>query len=111
MWRQFIRHKLGLDVKDKGKALKIKQRLAMLYGFIGWNCFGITFYLLVKNKMPSDPAERRSAYKMLSGTSTGNMHVYQVTGLKLKEFDVKFSPEEENNTTEIEKETTKVDEH
>lgn len=43
--------------------------------------------------------------------STGNMHVYQVTGLKLKEFDVKFSPEEENKITEIEKETTKVDEH
>jgi len=52
-----------------------------------------------------------SVYKTLSGTSTGNMHVYQVTGLKLKEFDVKFSPEEENKTTEIEKETTKVDEH
>lgn len=52
-----------------------------------------------------------SAYKSMSGTSTGNMHVYQVSGLKLKEFDVKFSPEEENKTTEIEIETTKVDEH
>lgn len=62
MWRQFIRHKLGIDVKDKRKALQIKQRLAMLYGFIGWNCFGITFYLLVKDKIPSDPAERSTPF-------------------------------------------------
>lgn len=97
-------------MKDKRKALQFRQRLALLYGIIGWNCFGITFYLLLKDRIPSDPAERRNAYKLLSGTST-NMHVYQVTGLNLKEFDVKFSPEEENKTTEIEKETTKVDEH
>lgn len=39
------------------------------------------------------------------------MHVYQISGLKLKEsFDVTLSPKEENESTEIEKETTKVDE-
>lgn len=62
MWRQFIRHKLGIDVKDKRKALRIKQRLAIFYGFIGWNCFGITLYLLLKDKIPSDPAERSTPF-------------------------------------------------
>lgn len=51
------------------------------------------------------------SYKHLTGMPN-NMHVYQASGLKLvKEFDVVLNSGEENGTTEIEKETIKVDKH
>lgn len=52
-----MQYKYG-SIKDKHKALQIKQRLSLLYAFIGWNCFGILFYLILKSKMPTDSTER-----------------------------------------------------
>lgn len=58
MWKQIILQKLGIDIKDKHKALQIKHRLSLLYAFLGWNCFGILFYVLLKEKTPTDSVER-----------------------------------------------------
>ncbi|KAL6256121.1 hypothetical protein P5V15_012244 [Pogonomyrmex californicus] len=63
-------------VKTKEQALFFRQRLAILYAFIGWNSFGVILYMLLKKEMPEDDTERRMAYSLLS--SSGNLHVYQL---------------------------------
>ncbi|KAL6256122.1 hypothetical protein P5V15_012244 [Pogonomyrmex californicus] len=68
-------------VKTKEQALFFRQRLAILYAFIGWNSFGVILYMLLKKEMPEDDTERRMAYSLLS--SSGNLHVYQLEGMKL----------------------------
>lgn len=112
MWRKVIMNYLGIkEVKDKYRAVRIRKNLSILYAFLGWNCFGVIFYILIKDKIPIDKTERRQAYKNLTGVPD-NVHVYQFSGLKfIKEFDVTNNAENEKETTEIEKTTVKVNEH
>ncbi|CAL1687391.1 unnamed protein product [Lasius platythorax] len=111
MWRRFAQHFFGPKVKDKHRAFRTRQRFSMLYAFIGWNCFGVTFYLFLKDKMPTDSVERRKSYRLLTGVPD-NVHVYQIQGLKLtNEFDITYNDKKEEETGEIEKATAKADEH
>lgn len=94
-------------VKNKQQAQHAKQRLALVYGFIGWNAFAVIFYSIMKERLPEDSAERSmyrrfldvwfckkkrnknnlffagKTYSRLTGTSS-NVHVYQVTGMTVK---------------------------
>lgn len=45
-------------IRTKQDALYFRQRLAIIYAIVGWNCFGVMFYMLVKDKIPKDPKER-----------------------------------------------------
>lgn len=109
MWKKYIQHLLGIDTKDKQRAIRIRRRLSILYAFLGWNCFGLAFYVILKDKIPTDSTERRKSYRLLTGVPD-NMHVLQVSGLKVtKEFDINYKNEEEKEAAEIEKATTKVE--
>lgn len=50
------------DVKGKEKAIRTRERLALIYAFIAWNSFGIMFYMLLKNRIPTDPVERSMSF-------------------------------------------------
>ncbi|XP_029669702.1 uncharacterized protein LOC115239360 [Formica exsecta] len=109
MWKKYIQHLLGIDTKDKQRAIRIRRRLSIFYAFLGWNCFGLAFYVILKDKIPTDSTERRKSYRLLTGVPD-NMHVLQVSGLKVtKEFDINYKNEEEKEAAEIEKATTKVE--
>lgn len=59
MWRKVIMNYLGIkEVKDKYRAVRIRKNLSILYAFLGWNCFGVIFYILIKDKIPIDKTER-----------------------------------------------------
>jgi len=45
-------------MKNKNEALYIKQRLSIIYAIVGWNMFGIVFYMLLKNKIPENSKDR-----------------------------------------------------
>ncbi|XP_011155532.1 uncharacterized protein LOC105192943 [Solenopsis invicta] len=97
------------QVRNKQDALHIRRRLSLLYAFMGWNAFGVLFYIIMKDRIPEDSKERRIAYGLLSGMSS-NIHVYQVSGLTLtNDFDLKSSQEEKKS--ENENTTTKTDDH
>ncbi|XP_018405767.1 PREDICTED: uncharacterized protein LOC108782100 [Cyphomyrmex costatus] len=91
--RWFMKKKI-----TKHEAHNLRNRLSIIYAFVGWNLFGILFYTIANDKLPEDPEKRRRAYGLLSDTPH-NMHVYQVTGLTLTDhFDI------EPETAEVEKE-------
>lgn len=100
--------------KNKNRALFFRQRLSLLYAFVGWNSFGVIFYLIMKDKLPSDPMERRKSYRQLTGTPS-NMHVYQISGVTVTDdFDV----EQKTKVAQVESESemneeaiAKTDEH
>lgn len=80
--------------------MQIRRRLAIVYAFVGWHCFGVIFYFIMRKQVPEDSEEKRASYRLLSGAS--NMHVYQVTGTTLtSDFDIAYKAKVE----EIEKET------
>lgn len=75
-------------VRNKHDALNVRRKLAIVYAIVGWNMFGVMFYVLLKDKIPKNPEGRRMAYGSLTGTPS-TMHVYKVTGMTLTdEFDV-----------------------
>jgi len=45
-------------IKNKNEALYIKRRLSIIYAIVGWNMFGIVFYMLLKNKIPENSKDR-----------------------------------------------------
>lgn len=126
-------------VKTKQEALHFRQKLSIIYAVVGWNCFGVLFYMLIKDKIPEGSKERSkpifstfhfvekndgtilhsillfigAAYGLLTGTSK-NMHVYQVTGFTLtNDFDVAYKAKVtqiERETEENEKAIAKTDE-
>ncbi|KAL6446853.1 hypothetical protein ACFW04_001345 [Cataglyphis niger] len=109
MWKKYIQHLFGINTKNKQRALLTRKRLSIFYAIIGWNCFGIAFYVMLKDKMPTDSTERRMSYRFLTGVPD-NMHVLQVSGLKVtKEFNISYNTEKEKETAEIEKATTEVE--
>lgn len=46
------------NMKDRKEGIRTRERLALIYAFITWNTFGIAFYLLVKEKLPTDRQEK-----------------------------------------------------
>lgn len=68
MWKKYIQHLLGIDTKDKQRAIRIRRRLSIFYAFLGWNCFGLAFYVIVKDKIPTDSTERSTSafYRFLT---------------------------------------------
>nr|XP_012231103.1 PREDICTED: uncharacterized protein LOC105677225 [Linepithema humile] len=106
MLKQFVERWFG--VKNKYQAQQAKRKLSILYAFLGWNCFGIGFYYLLKDKIPENKSERREVYSKLTGTSQ-NVHVYQITGMTVKkEFDLVFDKMVQENKEAKEKEQTTV---
>ncbi|EFN88685.1 hypothetical protein EAI_12537 [Harpegnathos saltator] len=80
-WRWYKKH-------DKQWGMRARNKLASIYAFIAWNCAGFAFYVLLKDKIPTDPAERRASLYNLTGVP-GNLHVYQIKGFRLtNNFDV-----------------------
>lgn len=92
------------NIKNKHDAMHFRRKLSIIYAFVTWNLLGVMFYVLMKDKIPEDPKERRQAYGLLTGASQ-NMHVYQVSGMTLtNQFDVAHKAkvaqiEEENEKT------------
>ncbi|XP_014467171.1 PREDICTED: uncharacterized protein LOC106740541 [Dinoponera quadriceps] len=86
MLRKYL--ELWYRPKDRQLAIRRREKLATLYAFVTWNCFGILFYVLLKDKIPIEPEERRRALFDLTG-SPGKLHVYQFQGTSLtNQFDM-----------------------
>ncbi|KAL0103694.1 hypothetical protein PUN28_017747 [Cardiocondyla obscurior] len=71
-----------LRPKTKQEIMNIKKRLAVLYAFVGWNCFAVCFYTLMKKEVPEDPETRRKSYSLLTGSGS-KVNVYKMTGTSL----------------------------
>ncbi|RLU16448.1 hypothetical protein DMN91_010516 [Ooceraea biroi] len=88
MFRNFSK---WLGITNEHQARNAKAKFAIIYAFIGWNCFAVCFYKIIKEQLPDDRIERRKAYKSLIGASE-NTHVYEIKGLTLeKDFEAKYS--------------------
>lgn len=38
--------------------MQIRRRLAIVYAFVGWHCFGVIFYFIMRKQVPEDSEEK-----------------------------------------------------
>ncbi|TGZ32730.1 Uncharacterized protein DBV15_00985 [Temnothorax longispinosus] len=100
-------------VRTKQDAIQLRRRLSIFYAVVGWHCFGLAFYVIMKREMPEDAHERRMAIGLLSPIPHTTMHVYQISGLTLtNDFDIAYKAKLEQIERETkEGESPKTDEN
>jgi len=47
-----------LGIRNQFEFHNVKQRIAILYAILGWNCFAVYFYMLIKKHTPDDRIEQ-----------------------------------------------------
>jgi len=47
-----------LGIKNQFEIQNTKQKIAILYAILGWNCFAIYFYMLMKKHIPDERIEQ-----------------------------------------------------
>jgi hypothetical protein len=45
-------------IRNQFEAHNVKQKIAILYAVLGWNCFALCLYALMKKHIPDDPVEQ-----------------------------------------------------
>lgn len=58
MLRRLIERFFRIQVKNKQELIQFRQKLAIAYAIVGWHCFGVLFYVIMKKEMPDDPEEK-----------------------------------------------------
>jgi len=53
-------------IKNKHEALYTRQRISIIYAIVGWNMFGVVFYMLLKNKIPENSKDRSKSISLFA---------------------------------------------
>lgn len=86
-----------LKPKDVKTGTKIKYRLSVVYAILGWNCAFLGFYMIINQKLPTDPVARRE--KLARALSFGEtVHMVRLEGLTTVEHYTLSESKDENQS-------------
>lgn len=74
-------------VKNIQDAAYRKQILAISYAILGWNSFMLCFYIIMKDRLPNDVAERKAV--LIEKLGTGNtVRSIRIDGLTVVQNEI-----------------------